>query len=78
MSRSTGVRADASRSKDGQWPDNMRAMLVHRSAFLKMGAHVQRLKVRRVGVLRGCQEPQGEHVREGGDEQIASDRGLVD
>jgi hypothetical protein len=28
MSRSTGVRADASRSKDGQWPDNMRAMFV--------------------------------------------------
>ena len=35
ISRSTGVRADASRSKDGQWPDNMRAMLVHRSAFAK-------------------------------------------
>ena len=43
-----------------------------------MGAHVQRLKVRQVGVLRGCQEQQGEHVREGGDEHIASDRGLVD
>ena len=36
MSRSTSMRADASRSKDGQWPDNMGAMLVHRSTFAKL------------------------------------------
>jgi hypothetical protein len=43
-----------------------------------MGACVQRLKVLQIGVLRGCQEQHGEHVREGGGEHVAGDRGLVD